>query len=106
MDSTHIARVPPPLSVAMAPTCCRLLEACCDAVGCVVCLAGWRSGGLILAEGRLGRSEEQRLFSEGSGVEMGAQDKSKTRGAGRKVARHLKASKRNQKKGECGAVEA
>lgn len=98
MHSTHSARVPPPLSVAMAPTCCLLLEAGCDAVGCVLCLAGWRNDGLILAEGRLGHSEEHRLFSEGSGVEMTAQDKSKTRGAGLKVASHLKASKRNQRK--------
>lgn len=72
----------------------------------MVCLAGWRSDGLILAEGRLGHSEEHRLFSEGSGVETRAQDKSKTRGAGLQVASHLKASKRNQKKGECGSIEA
>lgn len=46
-----------------------------------------------------------QAFTERSGVEMRAQDVSRSQGAGLKVARHLKASKWDQKKGEYGATE-
>lgn len=74
MDSTLIARVPPPISMVMALACCHLLKDCVmqEDVWCVLlggrAIAGWW---LRADAGQCG--EEHRGFS---GVYLRAQDMS------------------------------